>query len=284
MNAHSIHTTALVAGVARRLRLVKAPVVTHDPQRAATGGTTAGRAPILRHLPDQVIFVSRYERERLAESWGKPAIGHVIYSGVERPRPGAIEPFDLEALHGMPPDARVIGFVGRLSPEKAVGDAIAALPRLPDDVVLCIVGEGPEEGALRAEARRRGLEKRVVFAGFSRDVDALPVGVRGAGAAVAARVAAGGAAARRARSACRSSRPTSAACARSWCRARRGSCTRAATSTALVRAIRVVLDDPSRAASMGCAGRERIAQLFDVKRWVDETEALFARIARVEGR
>jgi hypothetical protein len=46
----------------------------------------------------------------------------------------------------------------------------------------------------------------------------------------------------------------------------------------LVRAIRVVLEDPSRAASMGVAGRERIAQLFDVKSWVDETEALFTRI------
>ena len=51
---------------------------------------------------------------------------------------------------------------------------------------------------------------------------------------------------------------------------------------ALVRALRVVLEDPSRAASMGVAGRERVAQLFDVKGWVDETEALFARL--VEGK
>ncbi len=49
---------------------------------------------------------------------------------------------------------------------------------------------------------------------------------------------------------------------------------------ALVRAIRSLLDDPSRAATMGCAGRERVARLFDPKEWVDATEALFARVAR----
>ncbi len=281
VNAHSIHTTAL-AGAARRLRLVKAPVVTTihnvDDRR-----NDRWAAPILRHLSDQVIFVSRYERERLAESSGKPAIGHVIYSGVERPRPGAIEPFDLEALHGIPPDARVIGFVGRLSPEKAVGDAIAALPRLPDDVVLCIVGQGPEEGALRAETRRRGLEKRVVFAGFSRDVarylsafvllvlpsrrESLPVVLREAGAIGLPVVAADVGGVREVVV----PRET-------------GLLYESGDVDALVRAIRVVLDDPSRAASMGVAGRERIAQLFDVKSWIDETEALFARIARVEGK
>jgi glycogen synthase len=48
----------------------------------------------------------------------------------------------------------------------------------------------------------------------------------------------------------------------------------------LVRAIRSLLDDPSRAATMGVAARERIARLFDPKHWADETEALFARVTR----
>ena len=50
----------------------------------------------------------------------------------------------------------------------------------------------------------------------------------------------------------------------------------------LVRAIRVVLDDPSRAAAMGVAARQRMAKVFDVERWTDETEALFARVAGVD--
>ena len=276
VNAHSIHTTAL-AGTARRLGLIQAPVVStvHDVRRRRNDGWAA---PILRHLADQVIFVSRFERERLAESSGKPAIGHVIYSGIERPRPGLIEPLDLDALHGIPADARVIGFVGRLAPEKAVGDAIAALPRLPDDVVLCIVGEGPEAGALRAETHRRSLEKRVVFAGFSGEVarylsafvllvlpsrrESLPAVLREAGMIGLPVVAADVGGVREVVV----PRET-------------GLLYESGDVDALVRAIRVVLEDPSRAASMGVAGRERMAQLFDVKGWVDETEALFARIA-----
>jgi glycosyltransferase involved in cell wall biosynthesis len=281
VNAHTLHTTAL-AGAARRLRLCKAPVVAtvHDLQRRPNDRLAAS---VLRHLPDQVIFVSRHERERLAESSGKPAIGHVIYSGIERPRPGMIDPLDLRALHGIPADARVIGFVGRLAPEKAVGDVIAALPRLPDDVVLCVVGEGPEEGALRAETRRRKLEKRVVFAGFSGEVprylssfvllvlpsrrESLPAVLCEAGMIGLPVVAADVGGVREVVV----PRET-------------GLLYESGDVDALVRAIRVVLDDPSRAASMGVAGRERIAQLFDVKSWVDETEALFARIARAEGK
>jgi glycosyltransferase involved in cell wall biosynthesis len=50
----------------------------------------------------------------------------------------------------------------------------------------------------------------------------------------------------------------------------------------LVRAIRGILDDPSRAATLGCAARERVARVFAAQRFVDETEALFARVARAD--
>lgn len=276
VNAHSLRATVL-AGAASRLRLIDAPVVStvHDLR----GRNDRVAAAVLRHFPDLVVFTSRSERERLAESSGRPAIGHVIYTGIERPRPGAVEPLDLQALHGIPADARVIGFVCRLAPEKAVGDAIAALPRLPDDVVLCVVGEGREEGALRAEARRRGLEKRVVFAGWSDEVlrylasfvllvlpsrrESLP-SVLAEAAAIGLPVVAADVGGVREVVVPRET----------------GLLYESGDVDSLVRAIRVVLDDPSRAASMGVAGRERIAQIFDVKAWVDETEALFAQIAR----
>jgi len=276
VNAQSLRMTAL-AGAARRLRLMRAGLVATIHNVADRGNDRLAK-PILRHLPDELVFVSRFERSRLAEIWGGEH-GEVIYSGVELPAPGSLEPLDLTTLHGVPPDARVIGFVGRLSPEKAVGDAIAALPRLPDDVVLCIVGEGPEEGALRAEARRRNLEKRVVFAGYSREVgrymasfvglvltsrrEALPVVLREAAAIGLPVVAADVGGVRE----IVVPRET-------------GLLYPSGDVDGLVRAIRSLLDDPSRAATMGCAARERVARLFDPKQWVDETEALFARVAR----
>jgi glycosyltransferase involved in cell wall biosynthesis len=275
VNAHSLRGAAL-AGLARRLRLIRAPVVAtvHD-----LGGRDSRRAGTILRRVDQVIFTSRSVREGLAESSGRPAIGQVIYTGIERPHPGLVEALDLRALHGVPADTRVVGFVGRLAPEKAVGDAIAALPRLPDDVVLCIVGEGPEEGALRAEARRRGLEKRVVFAGFSPDVarymasfvglvlpsrrEALPDVLREAAAIGLPVVAADVGGVRE----IVVPRET-------------GLLYPSGDVDGLVRAIRSLLDDPSRAATMGCAARERVARMFDPKQWVDETEALFASVVR----
>jgi hypothetical protein len=44
--------------------------------------------------------------------------------------------------------------------------------------------------------------------------------------------------------------------------------------------VRGILDDPSRAAALGCAARERVARVFGVRRFVDESEELFARVAR----
>jgi glycosyltransferase involved in cell wall biosynthesis len=205
----------------------------------------------------------------------------VIYAGVDLPRPGATEPIDLEAKHGVPRDTRVIGLVGSLSPEKAVGDAIAALVRLPDDVWLCIVGDGSEENALRAEARRRGVERRVIFAGESSDADrylvsfcalvlpsrleGLPATLRAAGALSIPVIAADVGGVRE----IVVPRET-------------GLLYPTGDVDGLVRAIRGMLEDPSRAAAMGCAARQRIATLFGVERWAEETEALFARVAQLD--
>lgn len=59
-------------------------------------------------------------------------------------------------------------FVGRVVPEKGVGDVLAALAllraQLPD-ATLAIVGDGPSRPALEAEARRLGMAQQVVFIG-----------------------------------------------------------------------------------------------------------------------
>ena len=278
VNAHSLRMT-LLAGLARRLGLSRASLVTTvhgDPRRLRHRVART----ILERLPDEVIFVSRQEREALAEVWGR-AVGQVVYSGVELPWPGATEPIDLEAKHGVPRDARVIGFVGELSPEKAVGDAIAALVRLPDDVWLCIVGDGPEENALRAEACRRRVERRVVFAGSSSEperymvgfcalvlpsrLEGLPVMLREAGALSIPVIAADVGGVRE----IVVPRET-------------GLLYPTGDVDALVRALRGMLDDPSRAAALGCAARQRIAKVFGMERWADEIEAIFARVEQAE--
>jgi glycosyltransferase involved in cell wall biosynthesis len=64
-----------------------------------------------------------------------------------------------------PDGARIIASVGALIPIKGQALAIAALNHLADDVVLVLVGAGPEEAALRQQVAQAGLGHRVWFGG-----------------------------------------------------------------------------------------------------------------------
>ncbi|HEV2429841.1 MAG TPA: glycosyltransferase family 4 protein [Thermoplasmata archaeon] len=60
-------------------------------------------------------------------------------------------------------DRRVLLFTGRLVPHKGVDLLLRALPSLPEDVALVVVGRGPELDGLRGLARRLGVSDRVRF-------------------------------------------------------------------------------------------------------------------------
>lgn len=67
-----------------------------------------------------------------------------------------------------PENGRRLLFVGRLSPEKGVGCLLSALHRLSSvqtDILLTVVGDGPERPRLERLARRLELGDRVRFAG-----------------------------------------------------------------------------------------------------------------------
>lgn len=74
----------------------------------------------------------------------------------------------IRASLGIDPGDRVIGVVGRLRGEKGQVRAIAALPGILSEVpeaLLLVVGDGPDESRLRAEAARLGVASRVRWAG-----------------------------------------------------------------------------------------------------------------------
>jgi glycosyltransferase involved in cell wall biosynthesis len=62
--------------------------------------------------------------------------------------------------------------LGRLHPQKGFDVLVEALGRVPD-AALVIAGEGDERAALEAQARRLGVEDRVVLAGYRDDVPDL---------------------------------------------------------------------------------------------------------------
>jgi glycosyltransferase involved in cell wall biosynthesis len=274
VNAHSIRMTFL-AGIGVRTGLIRVPLVTtiHNVSERRNDWLAY---PVLRLLPDRLSFVSRYEQSRLEARWGR-GLGQVVHTGIDIHDPDAIEPLDLDVRHGIPAGARVIGCVGRLASEKGVEDAIGALADLPRDSVLCIVGSGPEEGALRAAASERGLAERVCFAGYSDEVlgylrsfellvlpsrrESLPVVLREAGMMRLPVVAAdvGGV-------------------SEIVVPGETGLLYRSGDVAALTQGIRSLLDAPERARQMGERARTRVLERFSLDRWLDATEALFAEL------
>ena len=124
---------------------------------------------------DRVIVVSR-AIERIVEAGGLPTDRiRLVYEGVpdRSPRPGGRE--ILKAL-GVPAEAPVVGNVAALTGHKDHATLIEAMARLrprAPEARLVIAGEGELRTALEALVRERGLEDRVIFAGFRRDLDQL---------------------------------------------------------------------------------------------------------------
>jgi glycosyltransferase involved in cell wall biosynthesis len=82
----------------------------------------------------------------------------------------------VRAALGIPADAPLVGFVGRLSPEKGpdvfLRAALLVHARMPA-VHFVLVGDGPLAPTLRESVARFGLAERVHFAGVRRDVAAV---------------------------------------------------------------------------------------------------------------
>jgi len=100
----------------------------------------------------------------------------VIPNGIRPPGPSSVSRQVLLAELGLPPDARLIGLVGRLWPQKGVKDAIWAadlLKRVRDDVHLLILGDGPQRDVLRRYRDLIEIRDKVHFLGHRDDVPRL---------------------------------------------------------------------------------------------------------------
>ncbi len=101
--------------------------------------------------------------------WLRPKDVEVIYNGVALGRFDDTTPADL----GLPPDAMAVGYVGSLRERKGVRYLAEAWPRVARAAPrawLVIVGEGPEEKAMRSVL---GDAPRVRWLGYRDDVPAI---------------------------------------------------------------------------------------------------------------
>ncbi len=202
--------------------------------------------------------------------------------GVEAAEFASGSPGEIRSRFGIPAAAPLLVFVGRLAQEKGITLLLEALTRLPPDVWLLLVGDGPEREALRAHAGRLGIGPRVVFAGdqeHARVIEALVAGelfvfssqTETLGLAVLEAMAAG-----RAVVAVRSDVIADIV------RDGETGLLVAAEPGAFADAIGRLLSDPARRAAMAARGRE-IAAAYTQDRITDRLAAVYGAIIAARG-
>jgi glycosyltransferase involved in cell wall biosynthesis len=177
--AELIHAHGLKAGwvavlaTAGRKHRPAVVVTVHNLVLELAAGRTAG---VLRRFErllvrraDAVIAVSREIAEVLQPCTDVPV---VMVRPVGPPARPQRDRAQVRRDLNVPEDAPLVVTVARLHPQKGLDVLLEAIPdlraRVPG-VMVVIVGQGPEEAALRAKAARDGLTPWVCFAGPSVD-------------------------------------------------------------------------------------------------------------------
>jgi glycosyltransferase involved in cell wall biosynthesis len=170
-----IHGHSSKAGALTRLRLPGPHVPriytphafrTMDPTLSSKGRLVFGAIESFlgRFFTDRVICVSQNEYDH-ARKLGIPA-GKlaVVVNGVGTMPEG--RRLEIRAQLGLPQDALVFGFIGRLSAQKAPERLVAAfatIARTVPEARLLVIGSGELEGEVRNQISAAGLVDRVVI-------------------------------------------------------------------------------------------------------------------------
>jgi len=125
----------------------------------------------------RVIAVSPLGKDLLIRAGVPETKIEVISNGVDISRFRVIDPGDFRERMGIPSDAVVMLFVGRLQPEKSIETLIRATallaPRFPKLFVL-IIGGGNLKDELEALSRNLKVDTRVIFAGRLSESQLVP--------------------------------------------------------------------------------------------------------------
>jgi glycosyltransferase involved in cell wall biosynthesis len=136
-----------------------------------SGGFYRSVERVLNWRTDLFLFESSYVADLFRAKIGTPrAMVRIVRNGVGK---AEFEPVAIQ------PDATDIVCVGELRPVKAIDvliEALAILKTSGQPVTATIVGEGPDDSKLKAQAARRGLTEEVRFVGFRPAREAFAMG------------------------------------------------------------------------------------------------------------
>jgi teichuronic acid biosynthesis glycosyltransferase TuaC len=83
---------------------------------------------------------------------------------------------EMRTAWGVGEDNVILGFVGRLVKVKGVDILLRAVASLPENYVTVVGGTGPEKGRLMSLVNKLGIEERIKFLGFCKDVASVMAG------------------------------------------------------------------------------------------------------------
>ncbi len=164
------HYTAVAAWTALRLRGGRPPIVgkvSNAPDRTDRGPfyATGHRAWLALHgrFLDRAVAMTAATGNAAAAAMRMAGRISVIPNPPATPHPAA-------QGEAVPTDRPYILGVGRLVVQKRWDRLVAAIPRLErQDVVLAILGDGPERDAIAAQAAALGVADRVLLPGHAAD-------------------------------------------------------------------------------------------------------------------
>jgi len=294
---HILHTHTAKAGAVGRVAALLAngarpPIVVHtyhghvlrgyfDPARTAA---FRNLERLLATTTTRLVAVSPEVRDDLVGlGVAAPDKFSVIRLGIDLERRiagGGDDGSGLRRLFGIPGEAFVVGWIGRMTAIKRVPDVLAAFARLRGrgvDARLCLVGDGPDRVAVEERAHELGIARSTLFLGYQRDVAPyyglfdtllLPSGNEGTPVVAIEALAAG--------------TPVVAT--------RVGGVGDVVTDgvdgmlvpvggiDAIAEALEQLARDPSRRRAMGRAGRERVVARYRVGRLIDDVDALYREL------
>lgn len=128
---------------------------------------------VLRYY-DKIIAVCEANKQKLINKGVPEDKIRVIYNGIDIEEWQESEEIkDIRDELGIERETKVIGYVGRLSPEKDLRTLLKAIQGVKKEVSnikVLIVGEGPSKEELINYARELKISSEVLFLGFRRDI------------------------------------------------------------------------------------------------------------------
>ncbi|MFB6177214.1 MAG: glycosyltransferase family 4 protein [Halobaculum sp.] len=170
--------TLFVAGVCRALSTPCAVFTWENLDRVPESGIQQTVERLTHRLVSGIVAGTEDARDRIRAAGFQTPVTVAPQTGVDTERfaPSAADDAALERL-GVDPSGPVVLYTGRLAPEKGLDTLLETVPTVAErhpDVTYLLVGDGPENAALRERIEREGLGGTVVLIDERQPYELMP--------------------------------------------------------------------------------------------------------------